>query len=64
MPNQSPYVVGTIDRIVPQQIHVPREWAAQLPRYDPREDRVSTRFDVDVRYGLNYEPWVTAVRRR
>ena len=34
MPDQSPYVVGTIDRIMPQQIHVPREWATQLPRYD------------------------------
>jgi hypothetical protein len=64
MPNQSPYVVGTIDRIMPQQIHVPKEWAALLSPYDPREGRVSTRFDVDVRYGLNYEPWVTAVRRR
>jgi Domain of unknown function (DUF4824) len=64
LPNESPYVVGTIDRIMPQQIHVPREWAAQLPSYGPREGRVATRFDVDVRYGLNYEPWVTAIRRR
>jgi hypothetical protein len=62
-PHESPYVVGTIDRIMPQQIHVPREWAAQLPPNDPREGRVSARFEVDVRYGLNYEPWVTAVRR-
>jgi hypothetical protein len=48
---------------MPQQIHVPREWAAQLPTYDLREGRGSARLDVDVRYGLNYEPWVTAIRR-
>jgi hypothetical protein len=63
MPNQSPHVVGIIDRIMPQQIHVPREWAAQLSPYDPREGRVSTRVEVEVRYGRNYEPWVTAIRR-
>jgi hypothetical protein len=64
MPNESPYVVGTIDRIIPQQIHVPREWAAQLPTYDRREGRGNALFEVDVRYGLNYEPWITAIRRR
>jgi hypothetical protein len=63
MPNESPYIVGTVDRVMPQQIHVPREWAAQLPTYDLREGRGSARLDVDVRYGLNYEPWVTAIRR-
>jgi hypothetical protein len=64
MPKEPSYVVGTIDRIMPRQIHLPREWAAQLPPYDPREGSVSARFDLDVRYGLNYEPWVTAIRRR
>ena len=63
MLNESPYVVGTIDRIMPQRIHVPREWAAQLPSYDFRNGRLDVRFDVDVQYGRNYEPWVTAVRR-
>ena len=63
-PKESPYVVGTINRIMPQQIHVPREWAGQFPRVDPRQGGVSTRFDVDVRYGLDYEPWVTAIRPR
>jgi Domain of unknown function (DUF4824) len=63
-PNESPYVVGTINRIMPQQIHIPREWAAQVPTYHPSAGRAGARFDVDVRYGLNYEPWVTAIRRR
>ena len=63
-PNEPPYVVGTVDRILPQQVHVPREWAAQLPPSGPRAGRAIARFDVDVRYGLNYEPWVTAIRPR
>jgi Domain of unknown function (DUF4824) len=60
-PNESPYVVGTIDRLMPQQIHVPREWAAELP---PSRECVPLRFEVEIRYGLNYEPWVTAIRRQ
>jgi hypothetical protein len=63
MPNQPSYVVGTIDRIMPQQIHVPTTWAAELVPSDARERRAGARFDADIRYGLNYEPWVTAVRR-
>jgi hypothetical protein len=64
MPNEPPYVVGTIERLMPQQIHVPREWASQLPRYEPSAERISERFEVEIRYGRNYEPWVTAIRRR
>jgi hypothetical protein len=64
MPNEPSYIVGTIDRVMPRQIHVSREWAARLPSYDVREERVSARFEVEVRYGRNYEPWVTAIRPR
>jgi hypothetical protein len=64
MPNQSPRVVGMINQIIPRQIHVSKEWASQLPRYEPRAGPPSASFEVEVRYGLNYEPWVTAVRRR
>ncbi len=60
-PNESPYVVGIVDRLMPQQIHVAREWAAELP---PSDQSAPLRFDAEIRYGLNYEPWVTAIRRQ
>jgi len=60
-PNEPPSVVGTVDRLMPQQIHVAREWAAELP---PPSEFVPVPFEVEIRYGLNYEPWVTAIRRQ
>ena len=64
VPAGAPYAEGIILSLEPPRIHVPRELAVQLPRYDPREGRVPARFDVEVRYGRNDEPWVTGVRGR
>ncbi len=62
VPAGAPYAEGIILSLEPPRIHVPRDLAAQLPRYEPREGRVPARFDVEVRYGRNDEPWVTGVR--
>ncbi len=64
VPADAAYRDGIVVSLEPQRIHVPREWAALLPRYDPREGRVTQRFEVEIRYGLNYEPWITAIRRQ
>jgi hypothetical protein len=50
--------------ISPQRIHVPREWAAELPRPDRETGRASRPFEVELRYGSNYEPWVTRISAR
>jgi hypothetical protein len=62
VPDEPPYIAGTVDRVMPQQIHVPSEWAAQLPNREPGQRPVIPRFEVEIRYGRNYEPWVTAIR--
>jgi hypothetical protein len=64
VPAGAPYSDGIVLSLEPQRIHVPRELAAQLPRDDLREERVRQPFEVEIRYGLNDEPWATAVRRQ
>lgn len=59
-----PYSGALVVGIEPQRIHVPREWAAELPRDERRDERARTPFDLEIRYGLAYEPWVTRIAQR
>lgn len=64
VPPGASYADGTVLNLDPPQLHVPRELAEQLPRYDARQERQTPRFEIELRYGRNHEPWVTAVRAR
>ena len=55
VPPGRPLAEGWVTSIEPQRIHVPRELA--LPR-------MGGGFELEVWYGLRYEPWISAIRRR
>ena len=55
VPADGSYEAGSVVSLEPQRIHVPREWAGQLARGG---------FDVELWYGVRYEPWITAIRQR
>jgi hypothetical protein len=63
VPPEASYADAVVVSLEPQRLSVPREWAAQLPRYDPTPERVRQSFEVEIRYGRNVEPWITAIRR-
>jgi hypothetical protein len=46
---------GYVISVDPQRLHVPREL---------REPLTTGRFDVELWYGVRYEPWISAIRRR
>src|SRR2546425_170451 len=59
---EQPYIVGTVNRVDPGELHVPTELAARLPR--ARGDSYSEsrpQYRVFVRYRRRLEPWVTDV---
>jgi hypothetical protein len=62
VPPGASYADAIVLNLDPPRIHVPRQFAMQLPPYDPRQGRPPQRFEIEVRYGRSYEPWVTAVR--
>ena len=56
------YIVGTVNRVDPGELHVPTELAARLPRARVGSYSESRpRYRVFVRYGRRLEPWVTDV---
>jgi hypothetical protein len=62
VPAGASYAEGIVLNLDPQQVHVPPEFAARIPGYEPHGGRAIRPFELEVRYGLNSEPWVTAVR--
>jgi hypothetical protein len=62
---------GRVDRLLVADLHVPRELHTPLLglppthfnyRYDGPEETPRPRYEVEVRWGRQYEPWVTKVR--
>jgi hypothetical protein len=64
VPPGGSFADGFVVSLEPQQIHVPREWAAQLPAFDPTQGRAAGDYEVELWYGVRYEPWISANRRR
>ena len=59
-----PGIGASVSGIAPAQMQVPREWAGTLPFVNGREARTPPPFEIDVRYGTRYEPWVTRTGAR
>jgi hypothetical protein len=55
VPADGAYEKGWVVSLEPMRLQVPREWAGQL---------AARSFDVELWYGLRYEPWISAIRRR
>jgi hypothetical protein len=64
VPRGASYAEAIVVNLDPAQIHVPPEFAVRFPGYEPHGGRAIRPFEFEVRYGRNYEPWVTAVRVR
>ncbi len=66
-PRTAPRLDASIDGVLPREVYIPRPHSDTLKRLmtpargrglQPRE----AYFDIDIRYGRHFEPWVTDVR--
>ena len=65
VPRGQSFADGFVVSLEPQQIHVPRDMAASLPLAGEYGDLVGGGgFEIELWYGVRYEPWISAVRRK